>query len=125
MANILIVDDQAAIREALSENLTDDGYGVQTAGRARDVSQCLKDFRADLVLLDLYLDGPQGWDVLQEIKQFNPHLPVIIFTAYDSYAEDPKLSLADGYVVKSVDLGELKRTICRVLEHGHTTAHDS
>lgn len=117
MDKILLVDDQPGIRQVLSDDLGAEGYVVRTAGCANEVSGCLRGFRADLVLLDLFLDGPQGWDVLQEIKQGHPDLPVVIFTAYDSYAEDPKLSLADGYVVKSSDLTELKTTILRVLEN--------
>jgi hypothetical protein len=45
-------------------------------------------------------------------------MPVLIFTAYDSYAEDSRLGQADGYVIKSCDLNELKQRIADLLSHG-------
>ncbi len=115
MAKILIVDDQACVRELLSEELISEGYRVATAGDVESVRGHLRFSKPDLVLLDLYLDGPDGIGVLHDIKGQNPNLPVIIFTAYDSYVDDPRLSQADGYVIKSIDLDELKGKIADVL----------
>ena len=115
MAKILIVDDQACVRELLSEELISEGYGVSTVGDAESVRGYLRFSRPDLVLLDLYLDGCNGIGVLGNIKRQHPDLPVIIFTAYDSYVDDPRLSQADGYVIKSIDLDELKGKIADVL----------
>ncbi|MCK4391187.1 MAG: response regulator [Desulfobacterales bacterium] len=115
MAKILIVDDQACVRELLSEELISEGYRVATAGDAESVSGHLRFLQPDLVLLDLYLDGPEGFGVLGDIKRQKPDLPVIIFTAYDSYVDDPRVSQADGYVIKGVALDELKRKIADVL----------
>ena len=118
MPNILIVDDQRYVRELLSEELTDEGYRVSCAGDAESIWTCLKDSPPDLVLLDLYLNGFEGWEILEDIKREVPHLPVIIVTAYDSYAEDPRLAQAAGYVVKSfISFGELKQKIADVIVH--------
>ena len=115
MANILIVDDQACIREVLSEEMAREGYRIARAGDAESVRRHLQSSRPDLVLLDLYLDGPSGFDVLHDIKKRDPYLPVIMFTAYDSFMDDPRLSKADGYVLKSFDFVELKQKIAQVL----------
>ena len=115
MARILIVDDQPCVRELLSEELISEGYRVATAGDVESVRGHLRFSQPDLVLLDLYLDGPDGIGVLHDIKGQNPNLPVIIFTAYDSYVDDPRLSQADGYVIKSIDLDELKGKIADIL----------
>lgn len=115
MANILIVDDQACVRELLSEELLSEGYGVESVGDAESVRGYLRFSRPDLVLLDLYLDGCDGIGVLADIKRQHPQLPVIVHTAYDSFMDDPRLSQADGYVIKSVVLDELKRKIADVL----------
>jgi DNA-binding NarL/FixJ family response regulator len=70
-----------------------------------------------VVLLDLYLDGFKGWDILDDIKRIAPKLPVLILTAYDTFQEDPRLSQADGYVIKSfVNLDKLKEKLAGVLE---------
>ena len=58
MAKILIVDDQACIRELLSDELTSDGYRVATAGNAESISGHLKFSRPDLVILDCIWMGP-------------------------------------------------------------------
>ncbi|MDY6837735.1 MAG: response regulator [Thermodesulfobacteriota bacterium] len=115
MARILIVDDQACIRAFLSEELIAEGYRVQTAHDAESVRGYLRFWPPDLILLDFCLDGHDGVSVLHEIKDQYPGLPVIIFTAYDSYREDPRISEADGYVIKSMFLGKLKRKIAYLL----------
>jgi CheY-like chemotaxis protein len=116
MSNILIVDDQPYLRELFSEELTDEGYGVVSVPDAESVMLCLRHSKPDLVLLDLYLDGFEGWDVLREIKRWDPHIPVVIVTAYDNYMDDPRLSSADGYVLKSfTNLTELKKKVAEIL----------
>ena len=115
MTKILIVDDQPCVRKLLSEELILEGYRVATAADAGSVRGHLRFSKPDLVLLDLYLDGAEGFGVLRDIKGQDPHLPVIIFTAYDSYVDDPRLSQADGYVIKSIDLDELKGKIADLL----------
>lgn len=57
--------------------------------------------------------------LFHEIKRQAPDLPVIIFTAYDSYREDPRLTQADGYVIKSMILDELKAKIADVIQVKH------
>ena len=115
MVSILIVDDQPCVRQLLSEELICDGYRVAGADDAESAWRHLRSSRPDLVILDLYLDGQDGFKVLHNIKKKDPHLPVIIYTAYDSYREDPRLSEADGYVIKSIALDELKNKIANVL----------
>ena len=116
MALILIVDDQPHLQELFSEELTDEGYRVMSVSEAESVKGYLRDSKPDLVLLDLYLNGFEGWDLLRDIKDKYPHLPVLIVTAYDSYVNDPRVSQADGFVIKnSVALNRLKQKIAEVL----------
>jgi two-component system response regulator (stage 0 sporulation protein F) len=117
MANILIADDQYCVQELLCEELTEEGYMVQTASDAESVRTQIRSSRPDLLLLDLYLDGPDGFELLRYVKREHPDLPVIIYTAYDTYVDDPRLSQADAYVVKSFDFMQLKQWIADVLRH--------
>jgi len=121
MERILIVDDQACVREVVSEELFHEGYGVESVGDAESLKRCLMASRPDLVLLDLHLDGPSGFNLLADIKKEYPHLPVVILTAYDSYKDDPRLSQADGYVVKSGLLDELKEKVSDILKSNSPT----
>lgn len=115
MPNILVIDDQQCIRELLSEELALEGYQVHSVGDVESVREHLQLFQPELVLLDLYLEGPEGFALLEDIKRQHPHLPVIIVTAYDSFMNDSRLSQADGYVIKSSDLDPLKQEIAHVL----------
>ena len=101
-AHILIVDDQRYIRELLSTQLAEEGYRVSGVEDIESIWKHFGDSRPDLVLLDLFLDGFEGWEALRDIKKRHPKLPVLIVTAYDSFSEDPRLRQADGYVIKSL-----------------------
>ena len=119
MSNILIVDDQPYLRELLSEILAHEGYQVASVGDIQSMWRHLRDSPPDLVLLDLYLNGSKGWDVLRDIKSIDPNLPVLIVTGYDSYVNDPRLSQAAGYIIKSISaFDELKEKIAEVLKNG-------
>lgn len=115
MANVLIVDDQPCVQELLCKELTDEGYRVASVGNARSAREHIMSSRPDMVVLDLYLDGANGFSLFQDIKKQELGLPVIIFTAYDSYVDDPRLSQADGYVIKNADLRQLKERMADVL----------
>jgi two-component system response regulator (stage 0 sporulation protein F) len=117
MANILIIDDQPYIQELFSQELMGEGYRVVSACDAESAKAYLENSKPDLVLLDLFLNGFEGWNVLHEIKSKDPHLPVLIVTAYDTYVDDPRVSQTDEYVVKSfVHFDELKHKIADILQ---------
>ena len=117
MAQVLIIDDQPYVREFLSEELAHDGYRTKTIGDPDSIWGHLTNWHPDVVLLDLYLDGFKGWDILGDIKRIAPDLPVLIHTAYDTFEQDPRLSQAEGYVIKRCgDLDKLKEKIADVLE---------
>ncbi len=116
MTTILLIDDQPYLQELFAEELMDEGYSVVSASDADSAKRSFQDAKPDLVLLDLYLDGFDGWDLLVDLKHKDPKLPVIILTAYDSYMDDSRASKADGYVVKSfVRFEDLKRKIADLL----------
>jgi len=116
MEKILIVDDQPNLQELFSEELMDEGYMVEGVSNAETAKEYFRDSKPDLVVLDLYLKGFEGWDMLKDIKGKYPHLPVLIFTAYDNYADDPRASQADGYMVKDFSaVDRLKEKIADLL----------
>ena len=117
MPKILIVDDQSHVHDYFSAELGDEGHKVVSASDAADALSRLKDSEPDLVILDLYLNGFEGWDLLRDMKAKCPHLPVLIVTAYDTYENDPRASQADGYVIKNFDAAEqLKQKVAKVLQ---------
>jgi len=81
MPSILIIDDQPWVQELLIEELTCEGYQVSAMGDAKSVLENLTDPLPDVVVLDLYLDGIEGFGILSDVKKRLPDLPIIIFTA--------------------------------------------
>jgi DNA-binding NtrC family response regulator len=81
-ASILVIDDEAAIRESLEVLLTLEGYTVKMAVDGEAGLHTLEQENFDLVLLDLALPGQSGMELLPQIKERQPDLPVIMITAY-------------------------------------------
>ncbi len=117
MANILIIDDQKWVIDLCKEGLASEGHSFATTDDIESVRKNIFSFKPDIVFLNLYLKhGFVVWDVLGDIKMQDPNLPVLIVTTYDTYLYDPRLSKADGYVIKSYfDSNELKQKIATLL----------
>ena len=116
MKKLLIVDDEANIRRLYSDELSDAGYAVRCAASWEEARRALESERFDLVTLDIRMgDGTDGIEALRQIKELHPRLPVVIVTAYGEYQADFGSWAAEGYVVKSSDLTELKARIAREL----------
>src|ERR1700761_9557195 len=81
-ASILVIDDEAGIRESLEVLLTLEGYGVRTAIDGEQGLRILEVENFDLILLDLALPGQTGLELLPQIKDRQPETPVIMITAY-------------------------------------------
>src|SRR5271168_4190847 len=79
---ILIIDDEAAIRESLETLLLLEGYAVDLAPEGQAGLRCIDTRTYDLVLLDLALPGQNGLEILARIRERQPNLPVIMITAY-------------------------------------------
>jgi DNA-binding NtrC family response regulator len=114
---ILVIDDEKHIRLLYKEELEDDGYDVATSDGEEPVLQLLAREAPQVVILDIRL-GPErsGLDLLQHIRTQGAHVPVILSTAYDTFQHDLKSIAADYYVVKSVDLSELKSKVRQALK---------
>jgi len=106
---ILVVDDEKHIRMLYREELEADGYIVATSDGEEDILDVMERENPTIVILDIKLGvSRSGLDLLQEIRTKDMQIPVILSTAYDSFQHDLKSIAADYYVVKSVDLTELK-----------------
>lgn len=116
MKTILVVDDEANIRQLYADELADAGFRVLTAASWDEAREQLERERPDLVTLDIRLgDGPSGIEALRQIKERHPGLPVVLVTAYGEYQADFGSWAAEGYLVKSSDLTELKARVAQVL----------
>src|SRR5439155_13902983 len=82
--SILVVDDESEIREGLEVLLTSEGYGVSSAGTGESGLAKLGEHPYDLLLLDVSLPDRNGLELLKEIHSRDPHLSVVLITAYGS-----------------------------------------
>ncbi len=115
MSRLLVVDDEANIRLLYKEELTEEGYEVVTAASIAEATEKLREGAYDLTVLDIKLKNESGIELLQQLVKERHDMPVILCSAFSCYKDDFSAWLADGYVVKSGDLSELKNEIARVL----------
>jgi len=113
---VLVVDDEKHIRMLYQEELSSEGYAVVASDGEEPILAVLEREKPAVVVLDIRLGSNRsGLDILQEIRSKDQTIPVILSTAYDSFQHDLKSIAADFYVVKSVDLTELKATVATAL----------
>ena len=117
MESILIVDDDVALGNALSEELTEVGFDAYSVVSADDAFIFLKTHPVDLMLLDLKMPEKDGFYVLHELIKDPNHCKVIVLTAYadvKSAIEAAKTG-ANDFISKPYDFEELLVTIRKVL----------
>jgi len=116
---ILVVEDDAHIAERLTDGLGEAGYNVSQASSGAEARLLWTDSIPALILLDLGLPDEDGMDLLQELRQKFPALPVIITTARDRVSDRVK-GLEDGaddYLIKPYSFDELLARIRTQLRH--------
>ena len=114
--SLLLVDDEASLRQPLAEYLSRQGFSVREAQDASKARSALLDFQPDLVLLDIMMPGEDGLSLCRHLIEAKA-LPVILLTAKGE-ATDRIVGLeigADDYVVKPFEPRELVARIRSVL----------
>ena len=115
MKKILLVDDEESIHLLYREELEEERYEVHSVFTGNDALQKLNIISPDLVILDINMPGINGIEVLRQIKEINPNIPVVLCTAYHEYKQDLGAWASDDYIVKSSDLDDLKSTVRQIL----------
>jgi two-component system, OmpR family, response regulator MprA len=107
--NVLVVDDDYAIREALDRALRANGYDVELANDGTEALRAIDDAPFDAVVLDVLMPGRTGIDVCRSLRAAGNRVPILILTARDA-VPDRVAGLeagADDYLVKPFALEEL------------------
>ncbi|HMA21891.1 MAG TPA: response regulator transcription factor [Gemmatimonadaceae bacterium] len=116
-ARILLVEDNSDLAEGIEYNLRLEGYDVRIAENGRIAIDLAREWKPDLVLLDLMLPVLDGYQVLRAVRQSDRHVPVIILSARGEEADKIrgfKLD-ADQYVTKPFSIVELLERIAALL----------
>ncbi len=116
--SILVVDDEAEIREGLEVLLSSEGYGVQSAETGESGLSKLEEQPFDLLLLDVSLPDRNGLELLREIRRRDPYLSVVLITAYGSIdmARAAFKSGAQDYITKPWSNDELLVQVAQAVE---------
>ena len=124
---VLVVDDEAPVREALRRALTLEGYSVELAADGAEALHRLRDEgAADAVVLDVLMPGIDGLEVCRRIRSAGNGIPVLMLTARDEIA-DRVAGLdagADDYLVKPFALEELLARLRALLRRSSEDAND-
>ena len=108
---LLVVDDEVNQGLLYEQELEDEGYDVDVANSGTEAIEMLKESTYNLVILDIGMPEMDGLETLSRMLGIDSKIPVILNTAYPSYKDNFMSWAADAYVVKSMDLTELKEKI--------------
>ena len=116
MYKVLVVEDEVNLLKLYTSELEDEGYSVIPVQEGKKVLDRIKSSEPQVVVLDIRLDDAEGLEVLEQIKNYDLNIPVILNTAYSTYKANFSTWIADEYVLKSPDLTELKMAIKKYLK---------
>ncbi|MBI2460870.1 MAG: sigma-54-dependent Fis family transcriptional regulator [Candidatus Rokubacteria bacterium] len=116
---ILIVDDEKAIRTALSGILEDEGYRVASAGAGTEALARVADELPELVILDIWMPDLDGLETLAELKRLHPDLAVVMISGHGTIETAVKATKLGAYdfIEKPLSLEKTLLVVARALEH--------
>ncbi|HXM36100.1 MAG TPA: response regulator transcription factor [Pyrinomonadaceae bacterium] len=122
MRKILIIDDHEVLRDGV-KRVFDKQPGTATFGEASTIHEALRLVREqdwDVVVLDISLGGRSGLEVLKELKQIRPRLPVLILSMHseEQFARRALKAGASGYITKDSPRAELVKAVNKVMRGG-------
>ncbi len=122
MADVLLVDDEADIRNILSDLLSDEGHSVRTAQDADGAFAAIETAAPDLIILDIWLQGSRmdGIEILKNVKRDNQDIPIVIISGHGNI-EVAVAAVQQGaydFIEKPFNMNQLMVVVGRALEAG-------
>ena len=120
--NILIVDDDRSLRDALRRTLTLSGFEVRSAEGGQQGLDLMAEAPPDAVVLDIGMPDVDGLEVCRRVRAAGDRVPILMLTARDAVADriEGLDAGADDYLVKPFDVGELKARLRALLRRVET-----
>lgn len=120
MIKILVADDHPLVREGMKKMVSQNTIDIKIVGEAEDAHELMDKLREDLpdlVTLDIAMPGKSGLDVLKEIKELYPNLPVLMLSMHpeDRFAVRALKAGASGYLTKSSISEQLVNAIRKIV----------
>ena len=120
-SRILIVDDEAPIRDGLRELVTGWGYDVQSAPDSEVALELAESYSPEVILSDLMMPGTSGLELMALVREKSPHVAFILLTGHGTI-ENATQAMREGaydYLTKPVDLDRLRIVLEKALERVH------
>jgi CheY-like chemotaxis protein len=116
-ARILHVDDHQDTRLMMAALLQDCGYGVLTAGSVAEGLDLAKEVEFDLYILDVRLPDGTGVELCKKLREMNPKIPVLYYSAYGDEADHQNAlkTCGDAYLKKPVCIADIEDSIAKLL----------
>ncbi len=116
--SVLVIDDEAFVRETLGEMLTALSHKVVMANGGREALELLAAQKFDLVFTDLSMPEMDGWEVARGVRRHHPETSIVLVTGYGKGTTPPsgEENLIDGVIGKPFDFTQVEETIYRVAE---------
>lgn len=114
MTRLLVVDDEVLIREVLATVLGDEGYAVTTASDGRHALALITADPPDLLISDVTMPHMDGRELLTQVREQFPTLPVILMSALTPWKPQRDLPAHTEFLAKPFDLGVLLACIARL-----------
>jgi CheY-like chemotaxis protein len=120
MENILVVDDEDAIRQLVKTVLEKAGYVVMEASNGKEASQLLDHLVPDLLITDLFMPEKEGIELIQEVRRRHPKMPIIAISGAQAGQSELYLKMArslgaDYILAKPFPLSTLFQTVKQAL----------
>jgi two-component system response regulator PhoP len=114
---LLLIEDDATLRESLAARLEDTGFAVEQAGDGREGQYFALEYPIDLAIIDLGLPEVSGLDIIREARRQGKSYPILILTARDRWEDkvDGLDAGADDYVVKPFHVEEVTARVNALL----------
>lgn len=112
---VLVVDDDASIRELLSTALQEDGYEVVPAINGEDALSVCERWRPDVIVLDLMMPVMDGWTFAKRLHE-RDDIPIVVLSAANDLERHAKSVGARDVVAKPFDLDQLLPKVARAAE---------
>ncbi|NOZ59496.1 MAG: response regulator [Euryarchaeota archaeon] len=117
MAKILFVDDEPDIGLLVTKILEEEGHEIRWVFSARECFRLLREYRPDLVIMDIFMPGTNGIEATRRIKRSHPELPVLMFSIMygaSDIEEAMRISGADDFLGKPFEREELLERVERL-----------
>jgi two-component system nitrogen regulation response regulator NtrX len=117
--DILVVDDEQEVLKSILDILRDEGYRPRGVGDGQEALRAIQKAPPDLVILDIWMPGIDGLEILEAIKRLHAELPVVMISGHgtiETAVKATKLGAYD-YLEKPLDLEKVQLTVRHALDH--------